>query len=137
MVADIIREYYWLLIILLAGTYIFWTRYGLYLRGVKQVGGDQAIRLVREQKAALLDVREKKEYAARRIPGSRNIPLSQIRNRLQSLEKYRGRPLVIGCRSGARSARACVILKKNGFEEVYNLKGGIGSWAHSMKKLEG
>lgn len=136
MITDFIREYYWLLILLLAGTYLLWTRYGLYLYGVRQVGGEQAIRLVREESAAVVDVREKREYAASRIPGSRNVPLSQFSDRLSSLEKYRGRPLVLSCRSGSRSARACVILRKHGFEEVYNLKGGIGSWARSMKKLE-
>lgn len=137
MIVDFIQENYWLPVLLLVGTYLLWSRYGLYLRGVRQVGGEEAIRMVREQHAAVLDVREKREFAASRIPGSRNVPLSQFKRRLKSLDKYRGRPLVVGCRSGSRSARACVILRKNGFEDVYNLKGGIGSWASSMRKLEG
>ncbi len=133
---DFLQNNYWLPVLLLADTWLLWNRYGLYLRGVKQVDGEEAIRMVRERDAAVLDVREKREFAASHIPRSRNVPLSQFRRRLDSLEKYRGRPLVVSCRSGSRSARACIILKKNGFEEVYNLKGGVGSWVRSMRKFD-
>lgn len=131
---DFARDNALLLIALFAGLALLWTRYGMYLRGVRQVSADAARKLVDDQQALLVDVRESREYEAAHIPGSRHIPLSQIRRRLGELENHRELPLVISCRSGSRSARACLILKKNGFEEVYNLKGGILAWARAAAK---
>jgi rhodanese-related sulfurtransferase len=128
---DFLRENPWLIISVMIGAAYLWMRYGLYLRGIKQLNADSARRLMDERQALLVDVREDSEYAAAHIPGSRHLPLSQIRRRLQELESYRQMPLVVSCRSGSRSARACIILKKHGFAEVYNLKGGIIAWARA------
>jgi rhodanese-related sulfurtransferase len=48
---------------------------------------------------------------------------------LKPLEKYRSKPIITVCRSGARSGQACRILRQHGFERVYNLKGGMQAWA--------
>jgi rhodanese-related sulfurtransferase len=133
---DFVRDHTILIIVFMAGSALLWMRYGLYLRGVRQVDADSARKLVDERQALLVDVREKKEYDAAHIPGSTHIPLSQMRHRLRELERHRGQPLVISCRSGSRSAKACLVLKKNGFEEVYNLKGGILAWARAVGKGE-
>ncbi|MGD2084341.1 MAG: rhodanese-like domain-containing protein, partial [Chromatiales bacterium] len=45
-----------------------------------------------------------------------------------SLKKFKNRPIVVSCRSGAQSATACRQLRKEGFERVYNLHGGILAW---------
>lgn len=131
---DFARDNALLIFALFAGLALLWMRYGMYLRGVRQVNAAAAHKLVDDRRALLVDVRENKEYEAAHIPGSRHIPLSQFRRRLGELEKHRDLPLVISCRSGSRSARACLILKKNGFEEVYNLKGGILAWARAAAK---
>ena len=78
--------------------------------------------------AVVLDVREDKEYAGGHIPKARHIPLGQLAGRMQELEKFKGKPILVTCRSGHRSARACGMLKKAGFETVYNQAGGILAW---------
>ena len=77
----------------------------------------------------IIDVREPEEVSASPmglVLGSRVIPLSQLRDRIQ--EVPRERPVVCVCPAGARSAVAAGILEKAGVEEVANLRGGLLAW---------
>jgi rhodanese-related sulfurtransferase len=76
-----------------------------------------------------LDVREPAEYAEARIAGSKLIPLSQLANHISSLPQ--DRPIVAVCRSGNRSSVAMSILKRVGFSNVLNLRGGMLAWTRS------
>ena len=77
--------------------------------------------------AVLIDVREPEEYAQARIPGSRLIPMSELNRRLK--EVPRDREVVIYCRSGNRSNQVVEALSQQlGFENLYNLAGGIIAW---------
>jgi rhodanese-related sulfurtransferase len=80
-----------------------------------------------KQDFQLIDVREQFEYDTANL-GAELIPLGNI---LLEYEKIsRDKPVVIHCRSGARSAAAVMQLQQNfGFENLYNLKGGILAWA--------
>ena len=78
----------------------------------------------------LLDVREPHEYQICKIPGSRLIPLGEVPRRLHELDK--NADIVIHCKSGMRSAKACGILKQAGFEHVRNMKGGILAWSDQV-----
>lgn len=74
----------------------------------------------------LIDVREIYEHQARSIPQATLIPLGEIPRRLGEID--RTRPVVIHCKSGMRSAKACAFLRENGFSQVLNMKGGIDAW---------
>ena len=80
----------------------------------------------------LLDVREPFEAEIARIPGARLVPLGQLEARLAELEPWRGRDIVVHCRTGGRSRRACELLRSKGFDRVENLRGGIEAWAHEV-----
>lgn len=71
----------------------------------------------------LVDVREPDEFAAGSLPGAENIPLGELPDRLGELD--RARPVVLLCRSGARSSRAAEFLTESGFDRVVNLAGGM------------
>ena len=125
----------------LLGAYLFMrlnSSRKLRAAGVRTVGVAETVRLIEEQKAIVVDVREVREYRSGRIPNSRHIPLGQISRRLKDLEKVKrqGRPIVVSCRSGRRSAVASVILSKHGFSDVYNLKGGVSAWSRAKMSLE-
>jgi adenylyltransferase/sulfurtransferase len=75
----------------------------------------------------LIDVREPHEYQICNIPGAKLVPLGEIGKRLDEFDK--NADIVIHCKSGMRSARACGILKAAGFEHVRNMKGGILAWS--------
>lgn len=71
----------------------------------------------------LVDVREPHEVADGTLPGSVNIPLGQLPERIHSLDAKRRVALL--CRSGGRSARAAQLLVASGFADVVNLAGGM------------
>lgn len=101
------------------------------LRGYRQISAPEAVQLLNHDHAVLLDVREDNEFKEGHIIDARHIPLGKLRERMQELEPFRDRPIVVNCRSGHRSAGACAQLRKNGFNTVYNLKGGIMAWQNA------
>jgi len=110
-----------------SGAMLIWSFIGSKLSGVEQADTLKATRLYNDD-ALILDVREDKEFASGHIPKAKHIPLGKLAGRIQELEKYKGKPILVTCRSGQRSARACSMLKKAGFETVYNQEGGIIAW---------
>lgn len=78
----------------------------------------------------LIDVREEHEYEIGNINGEL-IPLGTIVTEVERIDK--SKPVIIHCRSGARSAAAINELEKRfGFENLYNLKGGIIAWSKEI-----
>ncbi|HED16901.1 MAG TPA: rhodanese-like domain-containing protein [Gammaproteobacteria bacterium] len=99
------------------------------LNGVAtSVGPADATRMINHDNAIMLDIREDKEHAEGKIINSQHIPLSQLDSSLKRLEKYKNRPIITYCRSGNRSNSAAAKLRKQGFEKVYNLRGGVVAW---------
>ncbi|WP_181350086.1 rhodanese-like domain-containing protein [Thalassobacillus sp. CUG 92003] len=84
------------------------------------------------RKAQLIDIREPKEFQGGHILGARNIPLSQMRNRLMEIRK--DQPIYLYCQNGARSGRAAMLLNKKGYQDIYQLKGGFKKWTGKIKK---
>lgn len=123
-------------IALVSGGMLLWPLISGRITGAREVGSLEAIRLINHQDALVLDVRENQEFAAGHVPNARHIPLGQLGSRLPELEKFKGRPVVVVCRSGARSGRACAVLRKNGFEQVYNLGGGMTAWEQANMPVE-
>ena len=78
--------------------------------------------LPRDGSVTLLDTRTVGEYASGHIDGFLNIPVDELRERLDELDK--GKPVYVICQSGLRSYIACRILHGNGFE-CYNFSGGF------------
>jgi molybdopterin/thiamine biosynthesis adenylyltransferase/rhodanese-related sulfurtransferase len=78
----------------------------------------------------LIDVREPHEYQICNIPAAKLIPLGEVGKRLGELDPEAD--IVIHCKSGMRSARACGILKAAGFKHVRNMKGGILAWSDQV-----
>jgi sulfur dioxygenase len=90
-----------------------------------------ASRLAEPNPPLLLDVREDQEVRCGElghIPGSRLIPLRELPARREELEAFKDRVIVTICRAGVRSAIAAAILRSFGFEQVFNLAGGMVEW---------
>ena len=85
----------------------------------------------------IVDVREPDEYNGPlgHVPGAKLVPLGKLNERAAELKK--GAPLVVVCRSGARSAQATLMLAKAGFEKVANLSGGMLRWRAQRLAVEG
>lgn len=126
---EFIQQNIWLILLaVFSGVMLFGGGLRGRLSGVKQVSPQEAVMLFNHEDALVLDVRENSEFTDGRIPKAKHVPMGQLRNRIGELETYKAKPIVAVCRSGSRSGYACSILKKNGFENVYNLSGGILAW---------
>ncbi|SRR5690606_18201477 len=82
-----------------------------------------------DENAVILDVRTEEEVQQGYIPNAIHIDIKQGQgfiNEVEALDKTKN--YYVYCRSGARSANACDIMNKLGFENAYNLMGGILDW---------
>jgi rhodanese-related sulfurtransferase len=87
----------------------------------------------RGSQVVLLDVREHVEREMAAVANARHIPMREVPQRLAELD--RATPIVVMCHSGGRSRRVAEYLQSNGFENVFNLKGGIDAWSTEMDPL--
>ena len=77
----------------------------------------------------VIDVRQMQEIAMGSVPRAEPLPLHTLPAKVH--EFSREEKLVMVCRSGARSAQACMFLQEQGFSKVYNLRGGMMGWLQS------
>jgi rhodanese-related sulfurtransferase len=83
--------------------------------------------------AYLLDVREPDEWAAGHPPDAHHLPMMEIPAR--AAEVPVDRDVVVLCRVGARSAQVVAYLRQRGYENVYNLDGGMFAWAAAGRPI--
>lgn len=77
----------------------------------------------------VIDIRQPAELNSGIIPGAEALPMHTIPLRLSELKQ--DEKLIMVCRSGARSAQACMFLQQQGYDNVFNLRGGMIAWAGS------
>lgn len=106
---------------------LFQSHFGDKLSGYASVAPEQAVRLMNDG-AFVLDVRSMDEYRSGHLTGAKNLSVADLPAKLDSLEAHKTGPTLVYCESGMRSARACGILRKAGFEQLHNLSGGISAW---------
>jgi adenylyltransferase/sulfurtransferase len=88
---------------------------------------DLADKLKSPNPPLVVDVREPHEFAYCRIPGAQLKPLAQIGAWATELDPTA--EIVLQCHSGVRSAHATLYLRRLGFKNVHNLRGGIDAWS--------
>ncbi|SMN15248.1 hypothetical protein CRYPA_1338 [uncultured Candidatus Thioglobus sp.] len=93
-----------------------------------------ATSLMDDENLIILDVREKKERKNGYINGDIHIPLSDVKNQLDKLDKNKS--ILVYCRSGSRSAHIAGLLTRNEYEKIYNLKGGIQAWKRAKMPVK-
>ena len=88
--------------------------------------------------AVLLDVREPDEYRAQlgHIPGTVLIPLRELASRASELAPHKNKQVIVICRAGVRSTTAAAMLTGLGFEQVFNLEGGMLDWNEQNLPVE-
>jgi rhodanese-related sulfurtransferase len=95
-----------------------------------------AVQLINREKAVVIDICESAEFAAGHVGGAKNIPLSQLEEKLPAMVKNKGLPVILVCQSGARSSRATAIAKKLGYEKAQSLSGGLAAWRTANLPVE-
>ncbi|HPF58049.1 MAG TPA: rhodanese-like domain-containing protein [Candidatus Competibacteraceae bacterium] len=98
------------------------------MRGITAVNATEALRLINDKEAWIVDIRDAAEYKSGHIPQARHIPSATLKGRVDELIKAGDKPVIVYCRSGAAAQSACALLKKNGMVNVYSLSGGLSAW---------
>ncbi len=109
--------------------------FGEKLRGYTSITPVESTKMINHDDALILDVREMNEYSQGHILNSVHIPLANLKTRMSEIEKHKDKKVIVACRSGHRSSHACANLKKNGFEQVFNLRGGVMAWGNANLPL--
>ena len=98
------------------------------MRGIHTVNAAEALRLMNDQEAWVVDIRDAGEYKGGHLPQARHIPFAALKERLSELTKAGDKPIIVYCRTGSTSQSACALLKKNNIANVYSLSGGLSAW---------
>jgi rhodanese-related sulfurtransferase len=106
-----------------------------YAGGARALGVMEAVKLINHNNAVVVDVRTDSEFQGGHILNSIHIPLGMFESKMNDLDPYKERPIIMSCQSGNRSGRALALLKKRGFTDVYNLSGGILAWQNANLPL--
>ena len=86
--------------------------------------------------ALVLDVRDAAQFDNGHIVNARNIPTADLADKMNSIEKYRDKPVLVCCDTGGPGGQAAVLLKKQSFTQVQSLKGGLAAWRRENLPLE-
>ena len=92
---------------------------------MKEITFNDFYQLYQKESLSVLDVREVEESETLHLEGARNLPLSQLADTYEQLDKTQ--PYYVICKSGIRSARACQFLAEHGYE-VVNVQGGMDAF---------
>lgn len=97
-------------------------------RSGKSVTSQQLTNLMNAAGAVVVDVRDAKEYREGHITDSRNIPYSQLQDKISELSTFKDKPVILVCKMGQHAGAAGRLLTKAGFTDVRRLSGGIATW---------
>ena len=121
---------------LASGGMLLWPLVSRPFRASHEVSAFEAVQLINRRDAVVLDVRAAGEYAAGHIANARHIQEAQLAERVKELEKFRSRPIIVSCGAGTRAPAVTGTLRKQGFAEVFALRGGISAWQQASLPLE-
>ncbi|KOP81787.1 rhodanese-like domain-containing protein [Cytobacillus solani] len=96
-------------------------------KGVRQISTLELKKELTNKNKQFIDVRTPGEFHSRNIRGFINIPLQQLAKKANELSK--DKEVIVICQSGMRSNKASKLLKKLGFKNVTNVKGGMSAWS--------
>ena len=122
---------------LASGVLLVWPEISRFaIGGGSEIGTLAATRLMNQGVSLILDVRDEKDFAAGHLPRARHIPIRELAGRLGELGKFKDKPVIVTDRSGPRGGAACRLLRKSGFSNVFQLKGGVAAWAQASLPVE-
>lgn len=101
------------------------------IRGEKRLSPAEAVRVINDQDAIVLDVRSLSDYKKGHILNARHVPMTKIEEVGRELAKRKSSPVLCYCALGSAAPQACDKLQKMGFEKVHSLRGGLNAWQNA------
>lgn len=118
------------------GGMLLWPIVSRPFRQTHEVGAFETVQLINRRDALVLDVRDTGDYAAGHVTHARHIAEAQLAERMKELDKFKSRPIVVTCKTGSRAPAVVGLLRKQGYAEVFALRGGIAAWQQANLPLE-
>lgn len=109
------------IIVVIAVAFVVWRM--MPAKGIKSISTEQLQTIVNDKDKVFVDVRTPGEYKGRHIRQFKNIPLGSDFSKLP-----KDKEIVVICQSGMRSSQACKQLKKLGYQNITNVRGGMSAW---------
>ena len=96
--------------------------------GVQGITPQQLVEILNHANGVVLDVRAKEQFEKGSVLNAINIPYDDVKNQLNTLSKYKTKPVIVVCQKGLSAPKTANLLKNEGFTQVYYLEGGIEVW---------
>ena len=98
------------------------------LTGGKKLSAPEAVRLINDRDARIIDVRPAADFKKAHLLGALNIPVDKLKARLNELDKDKTKPVIVYCALGGSAREAALLLRQQGFTEAFPLRGGLNAW---------
>lgn len=105
-------------------------------RGPKKLSTSDAIRLMNDEQALVLDLRDPSEYSAGHIINARNLPIARFDGEIEKIAKKKDQTIIVYCKSGTQSNLAIQKLLKAGYLNISQIKNGIYAWQQDNLPLQ-
>lgn len=96
--------------------------------GGKRLGALEAVRLINDRDAVVVDVRPAADFKKGHLLNAVNIPAAKIAERAAEISKDKSKPVIVYCALGSTQVDAAAKLRQLGYSEVYQLRGGMNGW---------
>lgn len=119
-----------LMVIAFIGTLLMlvYTEISRHNQGFSTISTHDAVSLINNEDAAVVDVSNADVYRKAHISGAWHLPLSQLKNPGKDIEKLKDHPIIVVCKSGTTAQMAASSLVKQGYVSVSLLRGGMSQW---------
>ena len=124
---DFVANHWWLVGIW--GAFLLALLWDNNRRSGLSVSTSQATRMANSEDAVFVDIRDSKDFNAGHIANAVNIPFSALASRMNELDKYKDKPLILVCKSGQTVNMAGKTLREKGFN-VVRMSGGMMEWSN-------
>jgi len=98
------------------------------LTGGKTLSAPEAVRLINDREARVVDIRPVADFKKGHVMGAINIPGDKIKGPLTELERDKAKPVIVYCALGGTAKEAAKTLRLQGFTEAFPLRGGLNAW---------
>ena len=92
-------------------------------------------RLINHENAVVVDIRGDNDFKQGHIVNSLHLPFEQLSHQKKKLERYHDRPLIMACKNGQQGNAASRLLRKQGFDKIYSISGGLVAWESASLPL--
>jgi rhodanese-related sulfurtransferase len=97
-------------------------------KAAREVSSEQTVDLMNHQDAVVIDIRSESQFQEGHILDSLSIPSQNLDKKMNSLQKYQSKPIIVVCNVGQAAAKVALDLKQKGFPQVFVLSGGLQAW---------